>query len=111
MDRVGEAGRFLAKPRQRPLAARSVSRHKDDPGAHFRELFGSDLSDAGGGSRNDNRLPLHENTPAPYGALPLGPGSAGFRSCNNARPDGESRLMPASPRSGSGGSAQRFLSV
>ena len=30
---------------------------KDDPGAHFRELFGSDLSDAGGASRNDNRLP------------------------------------------------------
>jgi hypothetical protein len=69
MDRMGKAGRFLAKPRQRPLAARSVSRHKNDPGAHFRELFGSDLSDAGGASRNDNRLPLHENSPAPYGAV------------------------------------------
>ena len=50
MDRMGKAGRCLAKPRQRPVAARSVSRHKDDPGAHFRELFGSDLSDAGGAS-------------------------------------------------------------
>jgi hypothetical protein len=81
MNRVGKAGRFIAKPRQGPLAARSVSRHKNDPGAHFRKLFGSDLSDAGRASRNDNRLPLHENSPAPYGALPLGPGSAGFRSC------------------------------
>ena len=42
MDRMGKAGRFLAKPRQRSLAARSGSRHKDDPGAHLRELFGSD---------------------------------------------------------------------
>jgi hypothetical protein len=47
----------------RSLAARSVSRQKNDPGAHFRELFGSDLSDAGGASRNDNRLPLHETLP------------------------------------------------
>ena len=59
MDRMGKAGRFLAKPRQGPLAARSVSRHKNDPGAHFRELFGSNLSDAGGVSR----LPLHETLP------------------------------------------------
>ena len=56
------------KPRQRPLAARSVSRQKNDPGAHFRELFGSDLSDAGGASRNDNRPPLRENSPTPYRA-------------------------------------------
>ena len=45
MDRMGKAECFLAKPRQRPLAARSFSRHKDDPGAHFRELVASDLSD------------------------------------------------------------------
>jgi hypothetical protein len=64
MNRVGKAGRFLAKPRQRPLAARSVSRHKNDPGAHFRELFGSNLSDAGGASRNDGRFPLHEHSPS-----------------------------------------------
>ena len=52
MDRMGKAGCFLAKPRQRSLAARSVSRHQNDPSAHLGELFGSNPSDAGGASRD-----------------------------------------------------------
>ena len=81
MDRMGKAGRYLAKPRQGLLAARTVSRHKDDPGAHFRELYGSDLSDAGGASSNDNRLPLHETLPHHMALYRSVRGSAGFRSC------------------------------
>jgi hypothetical protein len=65
MDRMGKAGRYLAKPRQGLLAARSVSRHKDDPGAHFREFSGGGFSNARSASRNDNRLALQENSPSP----------------------------------------------
>jgi hypothetical protein len=47
----------------------------------------------GGGGQ----VPLHETLPHHMALYRSVRGSAGFRSCNNARPDGESRLMPASP--------------
>jgi hypothetical protein len=80
MNRVDKAERFLAKPRQRPVAARSLSRHKDDPGRPFSASFSAATSPMPEVPPVTttvfpfmNTLPLH--------MAPLGPGSVGFRSC------------------------------
>jgi hypothetical protein len=80
MNRVGMAGRFLAKPRQRP-SPRDLSLATRTIRAPISASFSAATSPMPEvPPATTTVFPFMKNSPAPYRALPLGPGSAGFRS-------------------------------